>query len=273
MKNEFTKELERIGLSEKEAFVYEYLLREGKTKVSDLIMNTPYKRGDLYNILYSLVEKTLIEQITDAKVVRFQAQDPYKLKDQIDKQRASVEENNAALKAVLPQMLSVFHLTQEKPSVRVYEGVEGLLKVYDELNDSREKELLLFRSVNDSDSAELQKLIENQIKKQIRLKIVTRALTPLEEGTRETFLRYDQANMVERRILQKNELALPAQFLIWGNTLAIISLKKQIISTVIENKDIAMSMRTLFEYIWNKSKSDHERIIATWSDSEHREMS
>lgn len=254
------------GLSEKEAKVYMFLIEKGRLGIFDLLKKASYKRGDLYNILYSLRDRGLVEQITDLGKIHFQAKDPYVLRDLLDQKRREAQEDIMTVEAVLPKLLSMFTLTQKKPSVRTYEGLEGLQKVYDQLNSSGAKTLLLFRSVKDNDDPALNTLIGKQINKQIRLKMKTLALTPEANDSRKTYLAIDKERGVERRIIERNKFYLPAQFMIWGDTVAIISLDEDIISTLIENKAIAESFKAIFSYIWEASEENSKKIIAGWAE-------
>lgn len=254
------------GLSEKEAKVYMILLKNGRLGIYDLLKVTPYKRGDLYNILYSLRDRGLIEQITDLGKIHFQAKDPYALRDLLDQKRQNVHEDIMSVEAVLPKLLSTFTLTQKKPSMRAYEGLEGLQKVYDQLNSSGMKKLYLFRSIKDNDELSLNALIEKQIKRQIKLGIKTLALTPEARDSKKTYLTVDRERGVERRIIRREKFSLPAQFMIWGDTVAIVSLDENIISTIIENEAIAESYKVIFEYIWGACKEESDEIIKSWGE-------
>lgn len=258
--------LTEAGLSEKESDVYEVLLENGKIGIKELLELTPYKRGDLYNICYDLEKKNLIHQTNKRGVAHFEPCDPYALKDYIEKQKQQLYNATNLVSTVLPQMLSTFTLNISKPSVRSYEGLDGLEKIYDELNKSKTKELLLFRSIYDDNSPEYDQLLNKQIKRQVKLRIKTKALTPLVAESKETYLKLDASHLVTRRIVDREKFSLPAEILVWENTVAIISLKTDIIGTIIENRDISKTFKVLFDLIWGDSESYNNQIIKNWSD-------
>jgi len=256
--------LAQAGLEEKEAIVYETLLKNGQMAAGELLPKTIFKRGDLYNILYALKSKGFISEKEIRGRKRFEASDPGKIKDYLEEQKRKTENSRRLLDKILPQMMSDYNLFVAKPSVRCYEGKAGLARLYDELNASRPKEILLLRSVFDDQWPEIDRLVNRQIKKQIQLKIKTKALTPLVAETKKTYLNLDRQRLVERRILKKEIFSLPAQVLIWDETVAITSFRGKMITSIIEDANIALTFRIIFAYIWQASAKGHQAIVSRW---------
>lgn len=262
---EFKEILKKVGLNEKEVEIYSALLELGEQKISDLLKKTKLKRGDLYYALDSLVERNLVIKEDKDKKLHFKLSHPTKISGLFE---AREKELNLATKevfSVLPEIVSIYNLTTDKPSTRYYEGVDGLLAVYRCLNNSGEKKLFLIRSIYDDKHPEIDKVINKQIKKQMKLQIQTKAITPLVAESKKTFLTLDKERLVERRIADPKTLSLPAQILIWGTTVAIISLRDKIIATVIENRDITETFKNLFHFIWQNSEIYHNEIMRQWS--------
>jgi hypothetical protein len=84
------------------------------------------------------------------------------------------------------------------------------------------------------------------------------------EKTKDHYYHTDSQKLVERRIIQKTRFSLPAQILVWGDNVAIISMKKSKIITVIQNKDISNTFRIIFEYIWDSAEEYHENVVKKW---------
>ena len=100
---------------------------------------------------------------------------------------------------------------------------------------------------------EIDKLVMKQIEAQVKRGIKTRAITPIVEGTREMIVAHDTERLVTRRLAKVEDLSLPAQVIIYANKVAITDLKGTLISTLIENENIAESLKQLFEYMWARS--------------------
>lgn len=256
--------LVKAGFSEKEATVYELLLLGGQMGISKIMSKLSYKRGDLYYILYSLRDKGAIEQTIKSGKINFKPKDPYQLLSYLEAKKDSYYQATTIVESILPQMFSDYDLTMKKPAILYLHGLEGLRKVYSMIDNSGEKELLLMRSVFDNDTQEELDLIEERKKKENELGIRIKALAPLTAGSRESYLHHDEANMYERRVVQKSYFSMPTQFLIWGNSIAITDMRKNGVTTVIQNKEIVCSFRTIFEYIWIASEAYHKKIVAEW---------
>ena len=260
----YTEVLKKAGFSTKEALVYELILSKGQIGISDLLSEVPYKRGDLYNILYSLRDKGAIEQTIKGSKINFRPKDPYRLIEFIEKEKDKYNQAQTAIETLLPRLFSDYNLLAGKPTIHYFEGIEGILKTYNLINNSGEKEFLLFRSIFDNNDPEEKKLIDKQKIKQKKIGIKMRFLSPLTEKTKDHYYHTDADKLVERRIVQKTRFQLPAQILIWGNSAAIISMRKDKIVTLIENKDIVDTFKIIFEYIWDSAEDYHENVVERW---------
>lgn len=264
METAFNEFLEKAGLTEKEALVYNILLAEGGLTVAKLVGKTGLKRGDLYNILYSLGEKGLVEQLAEKKVATFIPCDPMRVKEHLDAQRTHIKQAEALAETLLPQMVSQYNLVQNKPSIRHYEGLTGLRNIYDEMFRSGEKELLLLRSVYDNSTPELHDFVNEIADEQVKRGICLRLIAPLEDKSRRRYTVTDKERNILRRIVEPDMLVLPAEILVWGNCVALMSLRQNLVATLIENPDIADTFRRMFEYMWEKAKPYHDELVEEW---------
>jgi len=140
--------LKRTGLTEKEAAVYETLLKNGQAGVNELTKEIPYKRGDLYNILYSLRDKGIIEQTIKNKKIQFRPMDPHKLKEYIVEQEQKYREADSLIDTVLPGLSEMFKMTTERPIVRVLEGYDGIKEYTKTLSRSPSRLILFSKRLN-----------------------------------------------------------------------------------------------------------------------------
>lgn len=262
--NTFTHFLSHLGLSEKESLVYQCLLAQGRQTVASLSANTQLKRGDLYNILYSLRDMGLVATDESKGVATFTVCDPHNLKNQITIQKNRAEEAALLAESIMPQLISQYTLSTNKPSIRYLEGVEGFRAMYGEFFKSGEKQLRVMRSIYDSDRPEILAVIREAREKQIENGITMRLISPLQEKTKRRFLETDGPRNIVRRIVEPDQLICEAQILLWGNTAAIVSLKNEVVITLIENADSAQTLNQMFEYIWKSSEAFHNKMVKEW---------
>jgi len=254
--------LVKIGLNEKEALVYLTLLEIGISSAGVIISKTKLKRGNLYDILYRLISRGVVEKVEKKKVASFRATPPENLLKIIESKEQEIEESKKFFENSLSSLKSLYNLTTEKPTVFYYEGISGLKKIYEDINREK-KDIMLIRSIYDDNHKEIDDLVLNQINKQAKAGIHTRAITPLVKDTPQTVLEKDEERLVERRIIAKEKLILPGQIIIYGDKVAITDLKDSFISTLIENKNIAETFGTIFRYIWDQAEEESDEIYKT----------
>lgn len=124
--------LSQLGLNSSEALVYELLLELGPKTAVELVSPSGLGRGNVYNTLTSLKTKGLVLEESGAKTV-YKAVDPETLRTLSSQRLTAAEELSRQLEAVLPGLKSQFSLITKQPTLRVFEGVEGIKTIYKEI--------------------------------------------------------------------------------------------------------------------------------------------
>jgi len=244
--------LEKLGLSNDQSTIYEYLLKSGPSPVRKISLAGGLKRGLCYKVIEQLLEKGLVEKI-NKKVFLFSPIHPEKIRDIADQKRKEVEDLSLSLSSMLGRMTSDWNLVSGKPSFQFFEGVAGIKHVYDEINFEK-KDIMLIRSPFDNVKADFKEIIVRQLKKQVERNIKTRAITPIMPYINKDTLLRDDENLVVRRLIPKEEFMLPAQIIIYGEKVAITTFKGEMITTVIQDKNICSTFKIIFEFMWKKGK-------------------
>lgn len=253
-----------VGLSEEEAVIYLALLEHGALSPASIAKLTPIKRTYVYKICDGLKEKGLISTLQKGRSKAYAPLSPDYLLTLAERKKQEAEENKNGIERLLSSLKEKYKAVDEKPIVQVYEGLEGLKKVYRDILEEKD-DILLLRSFYDDKRPDLDTLITQQIGSQIKEGIHVRTITPLEDQTKEIFLKHDELHLVKRHIIHSTKFQLPSQVIIYKEKVAIISLKKAIISTLIDNKDISDTFRMLFEFMWERTEVEHEEIVAQWN--------
>lgn len=244
--------LARAGLSDKEAVVYEALLKNGQSGIVDLIKKAPYKRGDLYNILYSLRDKGIIEQTIKDKKTQFRPKDPYMLKEYIVEQEQKYREADSLIDSVLPGLSEMFKMTTERPVVRVMEGYEGIKEVYkDTLKVGRP--IVSFLEAAESDPKVWRWLRDHYVGRRVNAKIPAKVIVSAgEDKNSADYLAHDTTELRETRVVKKSLFPCKLEIQIYGNKVSFANYNKGdvLVGVIIDNKNIAESMRGLFELAW-----------------------
>jgi len=230
-------ELMQIGLSEQEAEVYLYLLKEKHQNAARIAKETNINRSVTYHILESLIQQGVVSYVLVNGVKRFSATKPESLID-IVKAKADT------LKKILPQLKSMNPEVSTDSNVEVFQGVQGGLAVMKDIIKTG-KDYVAFGE--DKSFHEVMGTLAEQYVRQLKdLKIKERILVPA--GQNVILGKYS-----ELRYLPK-DLKLPAITAIYGDKVAIAIFQKPYYSIVIESKDLAATYRSLFELLWKIAK-------------------
>ncbi|PJE65473.1 hypothetical protein COU91_01475 [Candidatus Saccharibacteria bacterium CG10_big_fil_rev_8_21_14_0_10_47_8] len=235
-----------LGLSPSERIAYETLVSKGVMAPPQLAKTTGLSRVNGYAALRGLHEKGLATEKEMKKKKVYQAEPPIKLQELLNKQRQEIQEREAIFSNVLPLMMNDYQLTTNKPGIAHYEGLEGIKKVYEEtLRAPYPKEICVLRSIYDDER--LDSFIRDYTAHRAKLGITNRTLTP-------TTLKHPKLSEEQLlrsfRVLSSKSFSLPTEIDIYGDKVALISLRKDLIATVIQSKDVAQSWQIIFELLW-----------------------
>ena len=257
------KSLLSVGLTKEEISIYLSLLEKSPQSAIDLSKTTPVKRTYVYQISRLLIEKGLITEKKLGRTTVFSPNSPDHLLTLAENRKTQAELAAKGIESLLDNLKNKYASVEERPVITYYEGLEGLKKIYKDIIKEK-KDILLFRSIYDDKRSDLDEIISKQIELQIKTGIHVHTITPLEPTTKNTYLHFDKKRLVKRHIIKSNHFSLSSQIIVYANKIAIISLKGQILATLIDNKDVADSHRKIFETLWNLTETEHNQIIKKW---------
>ncbi len=247
---QYLDSLTKLGLTPDQAKIYEILVSSPVLPARLVSERSGVGRELTYIVLKQLESLDLIEKSTKGKIILFRAKNPRAIKKVLEEKRESVLLAEKAYQDIAGKMIADFNIANSKPFIRFYEGVEGLQKTYDHILKYT-NEVYVIRSLYDYENQTIRKMVTEQLKKQAEKKIKSYVLTPHLEHMGKEKLVHNLERNITRKVLPKEKFTLPSQVIIYNNTVSITSMKKEIITTIIENEDIAQTFKTLFNYMWN----------------------
>ncbi len=244
-----TDNLERklldYGLTEKQAKVYLAALELGQASVQAIAEKARIERTNTYDSIESLVEKRLMSITTSGKKHLFIAESP-------DILGRILDDKKAELKQLLPELQSIFNVSEVKPRIRFYPGVEGFKTVYADTLTCQEKNMAGIFAMKDfleiAGRDFLERMVEGRVKRGINLKVIRsqeREVAGLHETSKQEMrdLRYSPLGLV-----------FPISTFVYDNKVIYLSSKKETFGLIIESKDIAQAHKNYFEALWQISK-------------------
>lgn len=242
--------LQKIGLSEKEEIIYTALLTQGKASPGELAKKTKLKRGITYVVLNSLVKKGLISMFEENKKTHFQIENPRRLLDLIEQHKQEVDTLEHSFKYLLPKLISQFKLAIDKPTIRFFEGQEGIKEVFDDIYGPKETpDEVIYGCVDfeTADTAVPGYIGKKLIPKRIKNKIMAHSFIANSPAAQEAHAQ-DTSSYRKSVLLDKSEFPMPAEIDVYEDKIAMLSFEKsEFIGILIENAAFAESLRSIFK--------------------------
>jgi sugar-specific transcriptional regulator TrmB len=239
--------LEEIGLTQAESRVYLAAAQLGESLHKTLADRAQVKRSTLYEMLPGLIEKGLITESVRGKRKFLVAQD---LQGYLEDRKARLEK----VESIVPQLRALLATATSKPRLLLYEGVEGVKKVwYDHLLQKQE---VLEVVGTENIQPELQKYLKQYyIIERTRRRISTKMLIsgPAVAGILNT--KTDPYELREVKAMDGKLFPIPVALDIYGDNVSITLHRadSEPIGLIIRSQEIATTLRSLFNFIWNKS--------------------
>jgi sugar-specific transcriptional regulator TrmB len=253
MNEDLIKQVEDLGLSNKEARVYIANLMLGPAGVQQIADISGIKRVTTYVILESLVNLGLVSQTTHAKKTLFNAESPSNLSRLLEKRAQSLSDQRHQLEELLPQLKSLKVLSTDAPSVKFYDGPEGIQsnnKAFFE--KARKDNVDCIYGVSNLDLLyQYFPFIEDQGANPDRVStgipskfLYTAAKGPIMEAT-------DKVKNRESRFVPSDKYMLECDISIAGNTAVLLALSpSKAIGVTIESEQISRGLKSLFDLAW-----------------------
>lgn len=245
--------LENLGLTQKEAELYELLLKLGETPANEVIKQSKLKRATAYKVLYSLEKKGLVEKKDVKKIINFRPASPTLLFNLAESQFKNLERAKKDLQAVLPELNSSYILSVEKPIIRTYEGVEGVKKAHLELL-AEKSEILAYVKINPGIDTKLDRFWKEYYRLRAKNNILARVISP-DDSLSQEYKKHDLEELRVTRLVPAENFQINIEKDIVGNKVAFFSSRLgKLIVTIIENEEIAQAERVIFELNWQVAK-------------------
>lgn len=234
------KILKDYGLSEKEASLYLSCLELGSASVYKIAKKAGLPRSTCYEILEDLKEKKLVSTYKQKKVIYYNAENPKEIIEQTKDKIKTLED-------ALPEFNAIYASAKNKPSVRFYQGKEGMKIILKEIL-AQAKEIKSFSSADDLFDV-LGDYWPDFLKQRIKAKIPARIILVDSKKARERRERGPK-ELRETRIVSE-KYTHHGLIIIWRDKIAKFSFKKELVALVIESKELAQTQEMMFNFIWD----------------------
>lgn len=238
------KDLQEIGLNEKEAKVYLAALELGQSVVQDISKKAGVNRATTYFIIDNLMKLGLVSSFHKEKKQFFVAADPERLIDLLEQEKLAIEKRKKSFEKLLPQLKSITNTKNGKPVVKYYEGKEGIMTMLNEFLSSKKGLVHMAYSLDAINKVFNTEEKAGQREKRIDRGIETKVIYTYKDGV----LTSDEHG--SRRKIPFDKFPLTADIAIYDNKIRLASLGDRLVGIIIEDKELADSLRAIFELAW-----------------------
>jgi sugar-specific transcriptional regulator TrmB len=240
------KIIEHLGYSPREAKVYLTALGLGEAHVSDIAQKVRLPRSTTQVVLERLHKDGLMNFYVRNRYKWWVAERPAHLLEQL-------REREDAVRAALPQMEALRRGEAGKPHVSVFEGVDEIRHIYDDMLETR-RHILSINPWEDWVRLMGRGFMEDFIAQRVRHSLRVRMLAP--RGATTAALKARDARELRETRFVPEDVAFNTTTFIYGDKVAIVSLNKKLpTAVVIEDPDIRDTMTLFFESLWSRSTS------------------
>lgn len=238
-----TSLLKSLNLSADEAAVYIAALELGQASVQAIAKKSKVKRTTLYHFLPRLVERGLVQEMRKKKRNVYSAIHPKQL---IELEKVRVKE----LEQVLPEMLAIYNGSSTKPRVTFFEGVEGIKEALTDLLRVGESMVgwadFSFRQSVLKDFFDM--FAQQRADRDIGYKAIVRR-TP-------EAVAWEKNNIRHLRDFKYIDCEpFNTETLVYGSHVMFLSYQKKAFAVVIEDANVAATMRIAWQQLWDRLKT------------------
>lgn len=242
----YEKELQQLGLSDKEAKTYLAALELGSATAQQIAKKSGLKRPTVYFAIDRLTTLGLMSSFGKGKKRYFAAESPERLLSLIVAQRRKAVALEEDLQRILPELNNIFQLTGERPRVRFFEGKEGIKAIQEDILKSKIKSMEEAYPADEFlklfSPEERKQYIEKRRKKKIKIRAIYTSQSSFKAPIKDSF--------VELRFVPWSRFPFSADIVIYGNKVGIATYKGKLIGIIIESKEIAETLRFIFKLAW-----------------------
>lgn len=260
MNQKLIEKIQKIGLSDKEAKVYFYLLTSQGGYPSKISSETKLNRSTVYKILISLSIKGLASEIEHGKKIFYQPEPLKKLERYIDYQVERAENAKESAIKIIPELAEILK-NREHPKVSFYNTKEQVVEAYlRHVQVEKPYEMTVFVNVQYIKKFLPEKIFTFYKKEKERIGIKVRAIASSNpysyEFTKDTHKGIKKEFWPELRYLPEEIFPFSAEVNMFDNNKVSIFKfdEEKPIAIIIEDKMVHDMMNMLFELIWKRAE-------------------
>ncbi|PIN74599.1 hypothetical protein COV18_06930 [Candidatus Woesearchaeota archaeon CG10_big_fil_rev_8_21_14_0_10_37_12] len=244
--------LKDAGLTEGEVKVYLSLLDLGLTTTGPIVDKSGVARCIIYQLLEKLIQKGLVSYIFKNQTKQYQAAEPTKILEYIDRRESALKLNRTKVEKIVPELL-LKQAMNSKGEATIYVGFKGA-------QTAHEHQYLKLKKGDGycilgvpAEQPETHHLYwQRDHVRRAKVGINCRML--FNQGTAIAVLKNRNSYKFCDARLMPSDIVTPALFMTYKDTTLILIQNPTVIAIEIVNQGITDSFQAYFEEFWKRSK-------------------
>ncbi len=238
--------LENVGLGEKEAEVYVYLLKHGESKSGIICEKTKIPSSRIYFLLEELIEKGLVSFKMINNIKYFRANEPETLRDLFEKKEERLSAEKHAILASIPKLQQIKNQKLPFTDFRYFSGFNGIKSAYEEIMNlwKISDEVLVVSApvaFDKIDAFFMQVFNKKRIKDKVKLKIII---------TKEAEEYGEKREKLKLTEVKYSQMKTKVETLIFSDYLMLVDCGKEPYALLIKDEDFTETFREYFRVMW-----------------------
>lgn len=237
------KNLYPLGLDQNDSQVYLALLESGPSRVWDIAKASGVKRPTCYITLDKLVRLGAATKTKEIRHLVFAATPPKNLWHLFEDKRKNLHQS-------INELETLANKAKDKPTVRMFEGEEGIKQAYNLTLDLSRGSEILFYSRDDIEQ-KYPDFFHEYLQERVKRGIKARGLFPDNISLMRMLAGRDKLELRQSRFISKKQFDPSADSTVFANKIIHIAYgEKMPFATVIESAALAQDEKQKFELLW-----------------------
>lgn len=255
MEKNLTYELQQMGLEKSEAVIYMASLELGPSPVQRIAQRGKVPRATTYLILEELKKKGLVATHEHGKKTYFTAQHPSQLEGLLKAQENELAIRKKTIETLVPELEQRGQFAESvRPRVRYYEGKESFPAFRRDLLSKRKDQKLVRGILTMEKISQIVGNMGEFAKKRTSEGVASRSIYVSENSV---VLPENDVETKRQSVKIDGKVSpIPADISIIGDCVGLMPYGDPFRAVIIEDKDIADAMVSVFELAWKGAEAE-----------------
>lgn len=243
--------LKDLGLTDGEIRVYLAMLELGSSTAGNIIEKSKISPSKIYNVLDRLIAKGLVSYIIEGKTKHFKAAPPKNILNYIERRENELIQHKNEFKKIISILESKQKLNPNNFNAQVFEGVSGLITVFDMSVHELKKGATAYAFGYPAYASELFDAYWREYYKKCDKKGIIRKVIYDYDAW---FLKKRTGRKLSYYRYMPKGIITPSWVLIFNDKVAtVIVTQEQKVCFLVQNKEVAKSYVEYFNLLWKNA--------------------